>query len=156
MRGDLRTRFEAKYKIDQKSGCWLWTATHTSNGYGWISNIGRLYGATTRAHRVSWGLYKGPVPDGLCVLHKCDVRSCVNPAHLFLGTKADNAADMVKKGRSSRGERRFNAVLKEADVRSIRAKYAAGGITQQRLAVEFKVSQTTINKIISQKIWSHV
>jgi len=152
MRGDLRTRFEAKYKIDQKSGCWLWTANHSGSGYGGI----RSKAKKLLAHRVSWELYKGPVPDGLCVLHKCDVRLCVNPAHLFLGTKADNAADMVKKGRSSRGERRFNAVLKEADVRSIRAKYAAGGITQQRLAVEFKVSQTTINKIISQKIWSHV
>lgn len=95
---------EARFfaKVDRSGGpgaCWLWTACTYGGGYGSFG----LGGRTQYAHRVAYELEVGPIPGGLHVLHRCDVRRCVNPAHLFLGTNADNAADMVSKGRQSRG-----------------------------------------------------
>lgn len=80
------------------SDCWLWTGMVTTGGYGAIESEGQ----PRRAHIVSWRLHKGDVPDGMCVLHRCDVRRCVNPDHLWLGTKKQNSVDMVQKGRSTR------------------------------------------------------
>ena len=80
-----------------ESGCWIWMAACYRSGYGEISFMGRA----RPAHRVSWIIHNGPIPDGLCVCHRCDVRQCVNPAHLFLGTKQDNTLDMHAKGRDS-------------------------------------------------------
>ena len=110
------------------------------------------------AHRVSWELrHKKPIPDDLCVLHKCDNRKCVNPKHLFLGTNADNSADMVRKGRSpvQIGERNSNCKLKEADVVLIR-QLANGQKTQRAIAKQFSVSEMTISEIVTRKRWTHV
>lgn len=89
--------FEDKYRVNE-SGCWLWTASTTRDGYGKIGHIGK----TIAAHRAAWMLYKGKIPKGKCVLHRCDVRLCVNPEHLFLGTKKANTRDMLFKGRHGR------------------------------------------------------
>lgn len=92
-----KQRFWAKV-LKVEGGCWEWQATRIKAGYGHINIGGRIL----RAHRVSYELAQSPIPDGLCVLHKCDNRPCVNPDHLFLGTKKDNFWDAVQKGRLSR------------------------------------------------------
>lgn len=99
----LITRFQTKYRVDPKTGCWNWTAA-ISHGYG-VININRR---AIRAHRVSYELFNGKIPEGsgyhgTCVCHRCDNPSCVNPKHLFLGTVGDNNRDMHAKGRGQRG-----------------------------------------------------
>lgn len=90
-----RLEFESRHVADPLSGCWLWTGMLTTSGYGGYTDNGKVRVAS----RLSWELHEGPIPPGLCVLHRCDVRPCVNPAHLFLGTKGDNNRDCAAKGR---------------------------------------------------------
>lgn len=91
-------RFHGKYIPDKESGCWLWKGSKNHNGYGEVS-YKHCHSKRALAHRVSWAIHQGKIPDGLCVLHKCDVRNCVNPDHLFLGTQQDNLRDCYQKGR---------------------------------------------------------
>lgn len=86
-------------KVNKTPTCWLWIGATCNFGYGKIGIGGRKNRKLKDSHRLSWEIHNGIIPLGLCVLHKCDVPSCVNPAHLFLGTKKDNAADAVQKGR---------------------------------------------------------
>lgn len=89
-----------RYVPEPNTGCWLWLSG-TNNGYG-ILSLYEVYGRrTVLAHRASWEFHRGPIPEGLCVLHRCDTPPCINPAHLFLGTIADNTHDMIAKGRAA-------------------------------------------------------
>lgn len=86
-------------KVNKTDTCWLWTGATFWKGYGQL----RLLGKLVYAHRISWELYKGPIPEGSCVLHKCDITLCVNPEHLFLGSRLDNMLDRSLKGRNRSG-----------------------------------------------------
>jgi hypothetical protein len=94
--------FEQRFLGDPNSGCWLWTANVNRDGYGLMcgSRRGRKQ---FLAHRIAWELFRGPIPIGMQVLHRCDTPSCVRPDHLFLGTHADNMLDKVRKGRQRNG-----------------------------------------------------
>lgn len=134
------------------SGCWTWEGALERDGYGRFST-----GADSweRAHRVAWELFHGPIPDGLCVLHRCDNRACVRPDHLFLGTPGDNAADRDAKGRAASGSRNGRAKLTEAEVLAIRAEVAAGrsmyGVAKRR-----GLNPTTVQDLVSGKNWRRV
>lgn len=144
----LLERFDAKFVRGSDAECWMWTAG-LRGGYGGIK-VGR----TVRlAHRVAYELYIGPIPEGLCVCHHCDVRTCVNPAHLFLGTNADNVVDRNFKNRQARGEKIGRAKLTETKVLEIRA---AEGLSQRRLAASYGVSLSLISYIRNGKSWAHV
>lgn len=93
---DLRERFWSK--VDRSGDCWMWTASRNASGYGRFG--GSNSGGSYLAHRMCWELHNGPIPDGLCVLHRCDNPACVNPAHLWLGTRDDNNKDKTAKGRN--------------------------------------------------------
>jgi len=138
---------------EPNTGCFLWTGTTTGGGYGRVRRGKR----THYAHRVAYELLVGPIPDGMHVLHHCDTPPCVNPEHLFLGTDADNIQDMDRKGRrvTRKGELHPRARLTEDDVRTIRAR-AAAGETQRPLAREYGVDQATISNIVTRKSWKHV
>jgi hypothetical protein len=135
------------------SGCWTWTGRINACGYGQLGVSGKL----RSAHRLAYESSVGSIPDGVQVCHKCDVRSCVRPDHLFLGTQADNIRDMVSKGRarggSHLGERNGRSKLSADQVREI---LAANGLTQRQIAAHFGVSQTLIGRIRSGKNWSQV
>jgi hypothetical protein len=135
--------------------CWLWTGA-TVEGYGSIG----IRGAYPRGtHRVSWELAHGAIPPGVCVLHHCDARTCVNPDHLFLGTPADNIRDMDAKGRrrSPRGSGHWASKFTEEQVREIRRTYVPrrnGGTYE--LARRYGVTREAIRDIVKGKIWRHV
>lgn len=139
----------AHYSAPRPNGCRLWRAYQGRHGYGLLR-----WNGLQLAHRLAWESVNGPVPDGQCVCHKCDVPSCVNPGHLWLGTKADNNADMVAKGRQARvcGERNGNAKLTDTQVRAI---YRAPD-TQREIAARFNVDQALVGRIKTGKIWRHL
>jgi hypothetical protein len=165
-------RFRGKYRITE-SGCWEWTAARGRKGYG---RMGISSNRTALAHRVSWELARGPIPDGALVLHSCDNPPCVNPDHLWLGSFGDNYNDMVKKGRavfrgatgerhpmrlypelaeSFRGEGNPCARLKEYEIITIRGLVAAG-CSQRSVARAFNVTQTRVWQIANRRAWVHV
>jgi|SRR5262252_1681200 len=150
----LDARFWAQVDSRGSSDCWLWTGWKP-NGYGVITSGGSWPFRQIAAHRFSWELHRGPIPAGLCVLHHCDTPACVNPAHLFLGTRSDNSADKVAKNRVPRGSVLPQAKITEADVIEIRAR-VANGERQRDLALAFGLDQSSISHIVSQRTWRHV
>lgn len=136
--------------------CWLWTGAKNNMGYGLVrceSDSGKW--ALKLTHRVSWEISSGEIPGALCVLHRCDTPLCVRPAHLFLGTKADNMADKVAKGRQPRGEKAHHK-LTSSQVEEIRALYAAGGVHQKELARRFCISRPQMCAILNGRSWGHL
>jgi hypothetical protein len=131
--------------------CWGWTG-FKYKGYGRL-NVG---GMTKGAHRVSYEINVGAVPDGLTVLHRCDNPECTNPHHLFLGTNADNNLDRDQKGRAARGERIHRAKLDAAKVRQIRTMDPKSPTAQRALGERLGVSEGTIRAVLTGRTWGHV
>ena len=125
----------SRVEYDTNGGCWLWAGSIGSYGYGRIERDGRQTGA----HRRAWEVFRGPIPKGLILCHKCDVRACVNPDHIFLGTNKDNTADMWRKGR--------HPGRHPADTRSAVADLITLGETHAAIARATGVSATTVNTI---------
>lgn len=148
--------------VTKTDKCWIWTgALAGRDGRGQVridirDGSGKVIAVqSVYAHRFSWELHKGTIPDGLFVLHKCDVPSCVNPDHLFLGTHAVNMTDRNKKGRQAKGESHPRAKLKESDIHLIRQMRQAGK-THKAIADFFGVCRTTIRVILAGLHWKHV
>lgn len=150
----LEERFWSKVDKKNLDGCWEWTASK-SNGYGHLNYANKTTKYKGRiAHRISWELQNGPIPEGLWVLHRCDNPSCVNPAHLFLGTHNDNMADMVAKGRSvgKKGENHRSAKLTEVEVIRIRSDPRV----HRKIAEDYEVGKTQIQRIKAKIDWRHL
>ena len=142
--------FDERYIPEPNSGCWLWDGAVHGNGYGWVIRQYRQL----QAHRVSWIIHRGEIPQGMCVLHKCDTPICVNPDHLFLGTHNDNARDRVRKRRGGdlSGKNNSQAKLTEENVRAIRADARS----QLAIAAAYGISQTNVGFIKRRITWQHV
>lgn len=141
---DPTATFWSKVSVGDESECWEWTAARNAGGYG----VCRLLGDNL-AHRSSWRLHFGEIPPGLVICHHCDNPPCVNPSHLFVGTRADNSADMVAKDRASRlrNERSPRARLTNAQVAEIRFRWSRGE-SAPTLGPEFGVHPATVSRIV--------
>lgn len=141
-------------KVDTSGDCWEWTAYRNKGGYGKF----KLSGKAETAHRLAYMFYYGTFEEDMCILHKCDNPPCVNPYHLFLGTRADNVQDMIAKGRARAvsGNNHGCRVVNSDEVREIREKYKKGTYTQRQLAEEYKIASQTVSAIINRIIWKEV
>ena len=163
----LAQRFWAKADMHGEDECWPWKGARSGAGYGIIWVEGR----NRQASQIAWELANGiPFPDGLIACHTCDNPPCVNPAHIFPGTTADNRHDAVTKGRVPSGVnhpvylnpglvtgmRNPCSKLTDDDVAEIRRRYAQGGVTKAAMAREYRVSQTAIYYVIRGRHWRHV
>lgn len=149
----LVERFWAKV-AKSEDGCWLWMSGLDREGYGHIyRQVACRVSKGILAHRFSYELAFGSIPDGMDVLHRCDVPACVRPDHLWLGTHQDNMTDMVRKGRSPRGERSGRTFLTDDDVQSIYDEWGGGRLSLRKLAKKRGVSATLISKIVKGQHW---
>ena len=146
----LEEKLMENYMPIPESGCWIWTACVDERGYGYVRSNGRMM----RTHRASWLIHNGQIPKGLCVLHKCEVPSCINPNHLFLGTQQDNIKDMDNKGRrkSLKGESNHKAKLTESDIREIRKSTD----NNKNDSKKYGVLPWAISKVKNRDSWKHI
>lgn len=140
-------------KVDKSGDCWLWMGGKHKSGHGYFRYKNRSH----YAHRISWMIEHGELPRGKCVLHHCDVASCVNPAHLYVGTRVDNMRDMNERGRhhSPIGELAPTAKLTENSVREIR-KLKQQGMSAIALGKRYGVTSRQIHSVVSRESWSHI
>lgn len=146
-----RERLEEKifYSPD---GCWYWTGTLATNQIGILTPRFLFKGRNSTAYRVSFELFKGGIPAGLFVCHHCDNRLCVNPDHLFIGTNRDNLDDMLRKGRSKKGERCGMSKLTDEQVIEIRSLQ----LSTRAIGRKYNIHQTTVCSILSRETWKHI
>jgi hypothetical protein len=143
MRRSDRERFGSRW-VGDASGCWLWAAALQTKGYGQFT----LQGSEMLAHRAAWILNYGAIPDGLFVCHRCDVRRCVNPAHLFLGTNRDNLRDSASKGRGAHMNRTdTNGPLKLSEVDRAEIICLRGKLPMSVIARRFDTSRSSVARL---------
>lgn len=134
-------KFKQNYS-ESETGCWNWNGLIDHKGYG-RNTLGTSNGISARAHRASWQLHFGEIPNGMLVCHKCDVRNCVNPNHLFIGSNADNLKDMVNKNRSPLGEKHWKHKMTDDEIELVRLSEFSG----RTLAKLFGVSESQISNV---------
>lgn len=136
---------------EPNSGCWLWGGDQR-NGYGKACYEGKYYAL----HRLSWSLVNGPIPEGLFICHKCNVKTCVNPDHLYAGTQTQNMADRKRTGKpwGPKGENTGKAVLTDRDVIEIRRLKSERSVKD--IAALYNMSASTVFKILSRTTWRHI
>jgi hypothetical protein len=144
--------------VNKTDNCWIWTGKGTKKGYGQIASGGKD-GVSILAHRLSYEIHKGPIPDGLVVMHSCDNPSCVNPDHLSAGTQSENIKDSIRKGRKVLpklpvfiGVEHHMAKINEDIVRMIRASKK----TKKELAEELGLAYSTVRRIKAGLLWKHI
>jgi hypothetical protein len=159
-RQQLKNKLLSKIRVSE-NGCWEWTAGHGGNGYGNVWFAGKRY----PAHRASYMAFIGDISPDLCACHRCDNPNCINPDHLFPGTKLQNNQDRHQKGRSAgpkgdknwqhshvdlvlKGERHPFAKLTDAEVASLRKEYSAGGVYQRELAAKYGISRSHVANLV--------
>ena len=142
-------------KVDRTEDCWNWTGATNGVGYGRLGHRGKL----VSAHRFSYELVYGRIPDGMLICHHCDNPGCVRPSHLFLGTNSDNIRDAHAKGRITmpdrRGELSSSSKIVESDVHEIR-RLNSLGVTQELLGKMWRITQQHVSNIVTKKNWAHV
>jgi hypothetical protein len=164
-RGPPEARFWAKVDKRGPDECWLWNAGVTRpgpHGYGRMQVSAKTKRLVV-AHRYSWELVHGPVPEGFYVCHKCDVARCVNPAHLFLGTQKDNMSDASKKGRTyaqtheiPKGDANLNTVVPDSCVVCMRLDRVLGGMTYSEIAEAYGLNPGTAYGLASGRARRHI
>lgn len=155
----LSERFWSRV-VKHESGCWLFGGDRFGNKYGQISDGTGRRGGNVRVHRYSYEIHHGEIPRGKFVCHKCDVKNCVNPEHLYAGDHEDNTRDIVERKRTRKptgiqvlplareGERRFNRALTSKAQEMLKAQYESGKWTQVQLSKAWRVSQGTVSAIV--------
>ena len=146
----LFDRFEKKFIPVPESGCWLWTGAVDDCGYGRIA-VNKI---NKTAHRISWPLHKGDIPKNMCVCHVCDVPSCVNPNHLFLGTHASNMKDRDEKERGyvPHGTQHWKCKLKETEV----IKIFNDPRHRTEIANDYSITKENVTAIKSGRNWKYL
>lgn len=148
----VRERFDEKVSPEPNTGCHLWTGSVDHRGYGWI----RINRKSIKAHRWAFESQSGPIPAGMFVCHRCYQPACVNVAHMFLGTPADNHRDMVAKKRHAVGQSLPQSKLTDADVLELRRLHATGMFSVRELAKRFGITHMPAQSIVNRKTWKHI
>jgi hypothetical protein len=145
----LIVRFWQKVNIGGTDACWDWQGCKNRKGYGGFS----VHRKRQLAHRIAYHIQFGAIPCGMCVLHKCDNPACCNPSHLFLGNRADNNTDMIRKARHNIGEKNGSAKLKRDDVLRIRRLYDEREMSLEEIAHRFNISFQMVSNIGRRINW---
>ena len=151
----IKERLEANRHVNLNTGCWEWTLSKR-RGYGRFNYIINGKVVAKPVHRVSYEVYFGSIPNELKVLHKCDNRCCFNPDHLWLGTTAENNHDMCQKGRQAKGEKLPFSKFTAKDIIAIKTNYNQITNSSYKLARNYHVAPSTIQRIINGKTWKQI